>query len=484
MTKKIFFGVLFVSLWFAQTTNAQFATGALFDEAAYNQLPQLPIVGLGFDAPNIPPSHSVKRYAPIPKSQGYIGSCVGWALAYGVQTIEWAKRKGITDKDAITQAAWSGMYIYNHVKINPSTQTCDGSYFEKALEFLKQNGNIKFSDYNPNNCQETPPQYFKSQAFPHRIKDFTALFQTGDSRERKLGFIKNAIAHDKPILLGMKLTKNFQDAKGIWTPQPDSDPNWLHAYHAMTLVGYDDNTQTVEIMNSWGSDWGDGGFIKMYYNDFLNQVQSAYQIVLADLPEEKTTLAGSFDFHYSVNLTGQPMANAPVYWNQQQGLYELQRKDWQQGQRFQLLVNTTAEGQYLYVFSVNASYKATWHFPVNIYQNTDIVPLKTEFVIPEPLRDNYGNISKQRSFKIDPVGTDYLIILYAAESLKNELNQISDNTRNLMQQGYSPLKALQNTLGSRLMSAQNISYRSEKAAFYASASRGKIAPLIIRVDSQ
>jgi hypothetical protein len=34
-------------------------------------------------------------------------------------------------------------------------------------------------------------------------------------------------------------------------------------------------------------DWGNNGFIKVNYSDFMEYLQAAYQIVLKDLPNEK-----------------------------------------------------------------------------------------------------------------------------------------------------------------------------------------------------
>jgi Papain family cysteine protease len=472
-------------------------TGLLFDENVYNALPQMPVVGMGFESPNLPIAYNIKKYAPTPGNQGGIGSCVGWALGYGAQTIEYAKQRNMTNKTAITQAAFSGMYIYNYVKVNSRSRSCDGSYPETALHFAKTRGNVKFADYNPDNCQETPNSYLDSKAVQNRIKDFVPMFQTNDSKERKLAFIKNAIASDKPVIICMKLTKNFCCLKeDTWIPAYDPDPNWLHAHHAMVVVGYNDNEGKIELMNSWGTDWGNGGFIKINYSDFMEYLRAAYQIILKDLPNEKVSLSGTFDFRYSINVSGKPMGDATTNFNPTKDYYELTKKDWQQGQRFQLVVNSSLKGQYLYVFSINSAYNATVHFPLgrsygstvsldnSDLDGTDIVPIKTEFIIPQPLRGLDGTITKEQSFKINPTGTDYLVILYASESLKGELNQIVEATRQSVANGNTPRQALQNTLQNRLMTVSDIQYASQKAAFTANSYLGKIAPLIIRVDSK
>lgn len=374
--------------------------GLLFDEATYDALPQMPVTGMGFESVDLPRAHSLKTYAPEPGNQGRIGSCVGWALAYGVMTMEYAIQNNWTSKTQITQAAFSGMYIYNFVKVNPYSRGCGGAYFGKALDFLKNRGTVKNKRYNPNTCQERPPSRLANSARSDRIKDWLPLFRTGDSKARKLGFIKNAIAQRKPVLVGMKLTNSFHSARGVW--KPDYGYQGQHGHHAMVIVGYDDNSQTFELLNSWGTSWGNRGFIKVRYNDFYKYGFAAYQIVTKDFKPEKQ-LAGTFDFNYSIHGSGQPMDKAKAYFNTSRQYYELSKKDWKWGQRFQLIVNTKERGQYLYVFSVNSNYKATLHFPLGkSYGNRfnfdnddlDIVPVNTQFVIPAPYRNQAGKITK------------------------------------------------------------------------------------------
>lgn len=488
MKKYTFSIILFLIAHIAFSQS--FEMGLMFDEAAYNAEPQLPVTGMGFESVDLPRSYSLKAYAPTPGNQGQIGSCVGWALGYGVQTMEYAIQNNWTNKTQITNEAFTAMYLYNYVKANPSSSSCGGSYFDTALNFVKSRGNIKKTEYSPNTCNETPPSYLDSKAAENKIKDYAALFQTTDSRERKLAFVKNSIANNKPVLVGMKLTNSFHYAKGTW--QPDYGYTGQHGRHAMAVIGYDDTQQLFEIMNSWGTSWGNSGFIYVRYSDFVEYTFAAYQIVLPNNSPE-VQLAGSFDFRYSINLAGKPMGNATAAYNRSQNYYELTKKDWQLDQRFQLVVNTKEKGQYLYVFSVNNSYAANLHFPLGkTYGNRlgfenddlDIVPISSELIIPQPKRDDKGNITKEQSFKIAPVGTDYLIILYASESLKNDINQIMTATSQQMRYGKTPNDALQYALGSRLMPSNAINYQSNQVSFRAASRSGTVAPLIIQVKSK
>jgi hypothetical protein len=486
---------LFLAFWIPFSAQAQdLETGLIFNEAQYNALPQMsvPASDLGFESEDLASAASLKSYCPRPGNQGNIASCMAWALGYGAQTIDWAKRNNITNTAQITQAAFSAMYVYNYVKAEPNSTSCGGTYPEDALNHLKTKGNVLLSDYNPNHCQETPPVGLGEAALKHKIKDFVPLFKTSDSKERKLGFIKNAVAQGKPVVVCMRLTRTFYTALGVWNPGDDSNPYGQHSRHAMVLVGYDDAQNTVEIMNSWGMSWGNAGFIKVKYDDLITYLDAAFQIVPE--PEgSKINLGGQFVFRYSLNLTGKPMGDATAAYNRPNAYYELSKKDWQVNQRFQLLVKNKVAGQYVYAFSVNSEKKANIHFPLGKAYNADysletddidVVPQVSEFLIPASERAADGKVLKEKSFKIAPIGTDYLVILYAAQSLKADLATVVETVRSGIASGLLPQKALENALGSQLMPSSAITFQTGQVGFSASSTTGSIVPLIIRVDSQ
>ena len=50
--------------------------------------------------------------------------------------------------------------------------------------------------------------------------------------------------------------------------------------HAMCVIGYDDRLEggAFQIMNSWGSDWGQNGIAWVRYGDFKEFVREAYGV--------------------------------------------------------------------------------------------------------------------------------------------------------------------------------------------------------------
>jgi C1A family cysteine protease len=75
-----------------------------------------------------------------------------------------------------------------------------------------------------------------------------------------------------PIIFGCKLTEAFhkQGGKGIIpVPDPSDEHAAEHGLHAMLIVGYYDSHQVFVVRNSWGEDWGYGGYCFMPY-DYLS----------------------------------------------------------------------------------------------------------------------------------------------------------------------------------------------------------------------
>src|SRR5690625_7623232 len=92
----------------------------------------------------------------------------------------------------------------------------------------------------------------------------------------------------------------------------------MHAGHAMTIIGYDDSKGSggaFRVVNSWGSDWGDKGYIWIDYQFFLNEFVPTYEgygqelfIIITDEnkapDEDPRPVAGEDGFAAWINSVG------------------------------------------------------------------------------------------------------------------------------------------------------------------------------------
>lgn len=74
---------------------------------------------------------------------------------------------------------------------------------------------------------------------------------------------KLAIISNGPIMIALPVYGFHID---FWRPNLDA-PSVI-GYHAVTLVGYDDNESYFVLRNSWGADWGTQGYTFFPYDDF------------------------------------------------------------------------------------------------------------------------------------------------------------------------------------------------------------------------
>ncbi|NDC78454.1 MAG: hypothetical protein EBZ67_11365, partial [Chitinophagia bacterium] len=263
----------FVASWLTLSASAQFATGLNFNDDEYEQTSRLS-PALKFSSVDLP-AYSLRAYAPTPGNQGNIGSCVGWATGYGALTIAEAFNTKNTNRTSITEKARSAMYIYLQI-----AERCpDGSMISDALKLAQTQGVPPFSAFGAVTCGTTIPSALRQLAAQFKVKDFYTLFSVGAANDLKISSTRTSISAGKPVVIGMTVTTSFNNvgSAGVYKPFV-GEPSI--GGHAMTVIGYDDMSKTFEILNSWGTGWGNGGFFRMSYDDYARQVKYGYQFTL------------------------------------------------------------------------------------------------------------------------------------------------------------------------------------------------------------
>jgi Papain family cysteine protease len=150
----------------------------------------------------------------IDLSEGFLqfcggGSCGGWGLTSG---LDYAKSTGVVDDACMPYAA-------------PPDMNCAAS-----------------------RCSDWQNRLTK-------IASYTG-YATADAR-------KNAIATIGPVLAGMAVYSDFYAySSGVYVKTSSAV---LKGYHCICCVGYDDADQCWILKNSWGTSYGQGGFVKVRY---------------------------------------------------------------------------------------------------------------------------------------------------------------------------------------------------------------------------
>jgi len=249
---------------------SQYRKGLIFDDGAYNKV--LLKAPLSRRLYVVQARASLKQYSPTPKSQGLYGTCTGWATAYSARTISNAKRNGWTNKKNITKQAFSPAFVYHLIKSKNDDNCSGGSVISTALEKMKNLGVPKHSEFKQQ-CPSNIPNLVYDKAAPYKIKDYVRLFNQTDPNNEKIDRVRKSISEAKPVIIGMNTPDSFQRPRNkFWQPAANENPTINYGGHAMTVISYDEDKYggAFEIQNSWGTNWGNGGYIWIKYQDFAN----------------------------------------------------------------------------------------------------------------------------------------------------------------------------------------------------------------------
>ena len=281
MKIRLFLGVLLSFLYSNFLIAQDFPTGLIFDDKAYESQPREPLYS-GIKQDELPLKVDLRPYCPEVGNQGRIKSCVGWAVGYGALTISRAIQNEWTDKTYITDQANSALFIYNQIK---GEENCmRGSKIDEAVELVTTKGNClaKHFDEDVNNCIKVPNRQALGEARNFIAQDYLTLFGKKDDNQVKVFKVKNALANDKPVIVGLKIRENFTKLDGEKYWRPEIGRKTFAGGHAMVVVGYNEAVSAFLLMNSWGESWGRGGFIWVKYKDFREFCQYAYVLHLGE----------------------------------------------------------------------------------------------------------------------------------------------------------------------------------------------------------
>jgi C1A family cysteine protease len=208
-----------------------------------------------------PESHDLSSLLPRVGSQGQQGSCVAWAAGYYLKSFQ-ENLEDQNNGEFILNNAMSPAFVYNQIKIG----SCDsGSQIPDALDLILNTGIVSWEEmpYNANECSILPTANQNILAMENKINSFSYL--NGDVLfEQTRAFLLN----NKPVVIAISIDNNFF---GVFEGNGDSvyrNFEKVDGAHAMLVVGYDDTKNAFKVVNSWGVNWGNNGFVWIDYKAF------------------------------------------------------------------------------------------------------------------------------------------------------------------------------------------------------------------------
>jgi formylglycine-generating enzyme required for sulfatase activity/C1A family cysteine protease len=253
-----------------------YRTGTVFDRTRYDSVAEISKQGSSTRG-TIPPSFSMKVYAPIPGQQGNLGSCFAWASAYAARTIIESQNLNRTDKILTTKMAFSPIFLYFAVRefVNAPDDS-DGASLIDTVQVMASTGlprRITFDESFVADMLQAEQQ----RPFSNPIMGFGILFTSNAGHAYRIDRVKRSLLDGDPVIIALEVTDSFKKARDVWIPKTGEDGE---GGHAICVVGYDDAKYggAFEVMNSWGEEWGNGGYTWISYATFGEKVVQAWVI--------------------------------------------------------------------------------------------------------------------------------------------------------------------------------------------------------------
>ncbi len=474
--------------------------GAVFDaseqRAAEEAMPE------GFDpgakGDELPIKVSMRDYAPTPRSQGNDGSCVGYSCSNAL-TIMLSMRDEVKDIAVRNTNVLSAFYIFNQIKLDGCY---NGAKISDGMKLLKTQGDCLANefDHKVTSCNIMPDSRLKKKAQKYQIKDYMTIFHKRATEDQKIFLTKKALAEGRPVVIGMNMPESFFLAKkgtkflDVSAASPESKGG-----HSMCVVGYNDYKKAFEIMNSWGTNWADNGFIWVKYDDYAKYAKYGYAAIV---DEEKTAplaspviakadktlkdvkkpieLQGKFAFRFPADFdedTDSPIFKeaVPVFSGSSYVL-----PDWRIRDVYQLKGSNMSPNSYVYVFSIDSKNKAELHFPKGVdiskLDGARIVPLKKTIV--QNTSSSMTIPSEFTALQSVHPGTDHICVIYSDEEIEDMTERIME-VRNSEEKNF--MKRLNKGFSDLLIPPKDIIYSDSGMGFKANSNKGVAVPIVLDV---
>lgn len=210
----------------------------------------------------LPPKVDLRPQMTAVENQGETSSCVANAVAGAYEYL--VKRHLGEDAYDVSR-----LFIYYNARAASGCEGEDaGSVIGDAIEGLREHGA----------CSEGTWPFDEEAVIEEPTEDAyeeAARFLVEDVQNIPTDLVawRSCLAEGNPIIFGVSLFNSFDShrKKGLVpVPTNKETARESHSGHAMLCVGYSDPDQLFIVRNSWGTDWGDGGYCYIPYSYLMN----------------------------------------------------------------------------------------------------------------------------------------------------------------------------------------------------------------------
>jgi C1A family cysteine protease len=216
--------------------------------------------------PTLPPAVDLRPSCPPVYDQGELGSCTANAIAAALE-FDAARQK-------IEIVTPSRLFIYyNERSIEGTIASDSGAQIRDGIKSVAQWGDCPETEwpYIVSQFSTQPPQSCYDDAAKHLALVYESVGQDLDD-------MRACLAAGFPFVFGFTVYASFESdyvARTGHVPMPQWFERSLGG-HAVMAVGYDDESATFVVRNSWGPGWGDGGYFYFPYAYMTSNLASDF----------------------------------------------------------------------------------------------------------------------------------------------------------------------------------------------------------------
>ncbi|KAG9266630.1 procathepsin L isoform X1 [Astyanax mexicanus] len=190
-------------------------------------------------------------YVTEVKDQGYCGSCWAFSTTGAIE--------GQMYKQSGQLVSLSEQHLVDCSR-SYGTHGCSGAWMANAYDYIISNG-LQATNTYPYTSADTQPCFYDPSLVVAQISDYRFI-PKGDEQA-----LADALAVIGPITVAVDADHSsfMFYSSGIYE-EPNCNPNNLS--HAVLLVGHgsEGGRDYWIIKNSWGTGWGEGGYMRMIRN--------------------------------------------------------------------------------------------------------------------------------------------------------------------------------------------------------------------------
>ncbi len=194
----------------------------------------------------------------VSMNQGSLPSCVGNGTCEALEVLENIAHQGISGYEA---TPLSRMFVWAMARTQEGTlDQVTGCFTRTAMTVIQTLGVCAEAlwPYEAGLATTSPSLLAQRQALGHTIQ---SAYRIDTLAQDRVNDVITALQASHPVVFGTDVTNAFEGLTGagpVDVPQPTAS---IAGGHCMVVVGWDG--ANFKVKNSWGTDWGDGGFCLM-----------------------------------------------------------------------------------------------------------------------------------------------------------------------------------------------------------------------------